>query len=116
VGEAVGIKFMGRARWAVGAVRWITQLDGGGMEFGVQLLALAARPVWVQPAQSATPQAKPGLVLTEDDGAQALLTLPGTFAELRVFELEAQGEVTAVRATGLIQKTARFDLFHISDN
>jgi len=115
VGEAVGIRFIGQARWTIGSVRWITMFDEGGMEFGVQFLAPAAQPVWVQPTIAATPQAKPGLVLksSKPSDTQALLTLPNTFEDLREFEINAQGHVSCVRATGLIEKTARYDLFHV---
>ena len=115
VGEALGIRFLGQARWTIGAVRWLTMFDEGGMEFGVQFLAPAARPVWLQPTIAATPQAKPGLVLKTNKAAptQAVLTLPNTFEDLREFELNAQGDVAIVRATGLIEKTARYELFHV---
>lgn len=115
VGELVGIKFIGRARWTLGAVRWITQLDEGGLEFGVQFIAPAARLVWVQPADSRSPQAKQGLVL-DDDGSEeaALLTGPNLFEDMRVYELEEQGSLWSVRATRLIERTGRFELFHVS--
>jgi hypothetical protein len=115
VGDVVGIKFINRPTWTVGAVRWITQFEEGGMEFGVQFLANAARSVWVQPTNSANPQAKPGLLLTDDEGADSLLTLPSVFGEMRTYEIEAQGEVSTVRATGLIEKTPRFDVFYVSN-
>ena len=114
VGEVVALKLIGRAHWTIGVARWITQLDEGGLEFGVQFLSAAARAVWVQPAHSASPQAKLGIVLADDASAQALLTLPNMFMELRVFELGAEGRVWTVRATGLIERTARFDLFDVS--
>ena len=114
VGDVVGIKFINRASWTVGAVRWITQFEEGGMEFGVQFLANVARSVWVQPTNSANPQAKPGLLLTDDEGADALLTLPSLFGEMRTYEIEAQGEISTVRAAGLIEKTPRFDVFYVS--
>jgi hypothetical protein len=99
----------------VGVVRWITQLDEGGMEFGVQFLAPAASLVWVQPAMSGSPQAKIGLVLEDADAEEAsLLTGPNMYSDLRVFELEEQGSVWSVRATQLIEKTSRFELFHVA--
>jgi hypothetical protein len=109
VGEIVGIKFVDRARWTVAAVRWITMFDEGGMEFGVQFLAPQARMVWVQPSSATTPQAKLSLML--DD---ALITPPNTFSDLREFEVDYEGEVSRVRATGLIEKTGRFEFFHVS--
>jgi hypothetical protein len=114
VGEAVGIKLIGRARWTLGVTRWITQLDDGTMEFGVQFLPGAASSVWVQHAQSGSPQMKPGLILSDEDGAQSLLTVPNMYIDLRIFELEAGGKVSSVRAGGLVEKTARFDLFNVA--
>ena len=115
VGEPVGIKLTGRARWTLGVTRWITQLDEATMEFGVQFLPGAARAVWVQHAQSGSPQMKPGLILADEDGSQSLLTAPNMYIDLRVFEIEERGDVSSVRATGLVEKTARFDLFHVSE-
>ena len=113
IGDVVGIKFIGKGRWAVGAVRWITQLDEGGMEFGVQFLAFGARPVWVQPMDSGSPQMKQGLVLEGGDGEEpALLTLPSLYEDLRIYSLDDQGDKWEVRASSLIEKTPRFDLFH----
>lgn len=117
VGEVLGIKFMGKARWTVGVVRWLTMLDDGGMEFGVQFLAPAARAVGVQSALSSTATAKPGLLLAEEDGfdnADMVLAVPGTYTELREFAVEDQGLVSVMRATSLIEKTGRFDLFHVA--
>lgn len=116
VGEVVGIKLVDRARWTIGVVRWLTMFDEGGMEFGVQFLSSAASMVSVQPTlTAATP--KLGLLLADaDDPAsiEALLTPPNTFADLREFELEQEGVVSLVRATSLIEKTGRFELFHVT--
>ncbi len=117
VGEAVGIKFMGRARWTIGVARWLTSLDDGGLEFGIQFLAPAARTVAVQPTTSAGAQVKLGLMLHESDQSRdsdSLLTPPGTYADLREYEVEEDGNVQLVRATGLVEKTGRFELFQIS--
>ena len=114
VGEVVALKFIGRARWTIGVARWITQLDEGGMEFGVQFLSTAARAVWVQPGNSSSPQAKLGIILAEDGATEALLTLPGIFGDGRAYDLIAGSEVTTVCAAGLIERTARFDLFDVS--
>ena len=114
VGEVVAMKFIGRARWTIGVARWITQVEEGGMEFGVQFLSCAARAVWVQPGHSSSPQAKLGIVLADDGAPEALLTLPGMFTEGRAYDLIAGGEVTTVIAAGLIERTARFDLFDVS--
>ncbi len=118
VGELVAIRFMGRARWTVGVARWITALDEGGMEFGVQFLASDARVVQIQPTiTSASPQARQALMLADDHdpgAADSVLALPNTYSELREFMLDDRGEVSCVRARGLIEKTGRFDLFHVS--
>jgi hypothetical protein len=114
IGDVVGLKFMGKGRWTVGVVRWITQLDEGGMEFGAQFLAFSARPVWVNPTDSASPQMKQGLVFEGGDGEEAaLLTQPGLYAELRAFSVEETGDKFEMRASALIEKTPRFDLFHV---
>jgi hypothetical protein len=115
IGDVVGCKFMGKGRWTIGAVRWITQLDDGGMEFGVQFLAFSARPVWVQPADSASPQMKPGLIFEGGEGEDAtLLTPPNLYEDRRTYSLDDEGDRCEVRATHLIEKTSRFDLFHVS--
>ncbi len=117
VGEAIGIKFLGKAHWTVGVVRWLTMVDEGGMEFGIQFLAPAARYVSVQPTVSAAGQVRPGLLLSEDESfekADTLLTAPGTYSDLREFEIEDEGFVSRVRATTLIERTGRFEIFHIA--
>jgi hypothetical protein len=116
VGEVVGVKLVNRSRWTIGVVRWITIFDEGGMEFGIQFLGTLAKPVWVQPTITTTPQMKPGLLFAFGDSGEAdsLLTLPNMFADLREFEVNEEGMVSMMRATGLIEKTARFDLFHVS--
>ncbi|MEO7743294.1 MAG: hypothetical protein ABIR98_10175 [Usitatibacter sp.] len=114
VGELVGIKSPGKAHWTIGVVRWITIFDEGGIEFGVQYLAPMARMVWVQPTVTTSPQAKLGLMLGDGSQAQdALITPPNTHAELREFEITEEGEVCCVRASGLVEKTGRFELFHV---
>ncbi|APV50129.1 hypothetical protein BWI17_10800 [Betaproteobacteria bacterium GR16-43] len=117
VGEALGIKFLGKSRWTIGVVRWLTMLDDGGMEFGIQFLAPAARVVAVTPSITASGTVKIGLLLYESEGsedADSLLAPPTTYADLREFEMEEDGAVRKVRATSLIEKTGRFELFHIS--
>jgi hypothetical protein len=75
-----------------------------------------AKPVWVQPTITSAPQAKPGLLLAYGNSGEvdSLLTQPNTFADLREFELNEEGMVSCVRATSLIEKTGRFELFHVS--
>jgi cyclic-di-GMP-binding protein len=116
VGEVVGVKLRDRSRWTVGVVRWITIFDEGGMEFGIQFLGSLAKPVWVQPTVTTAPQAKPGLLFAYADSgeADALLTPPNMFSDLREFEINEEGSVSVMRATGLIEKTVRFELFHVS--
>ena len=118
VGDVVGIKQPGNARWTIAAVRWITAYDEGGMEFGVQFLAPRARMVSVQPSISSSgSQGRLGLLLSDPEDpstAETLLTPPGTFSDLREFEVEEDGKVSCVRARRLIEKTVRFELFHVS--
>jgi hypothetical protein len=115
VGEVVGIKQVGKPRWGVGVARWITQLDDGGLEFGLQFLAGEARPVWVQPTIAAQPQAKAALLLPGGPGPGGMLLAPaGTYSELREFEVDDAGQVSCVRATALTEKSARFELFHVA--
>jgi hypothetical protein len=119
VGEVVGVKLGTRARWTVGVARWITMFDEGGMEFGIQFLGTMARPVWVHPTITSAPQAKLGLWLVYGDDANdpdSLLTPPNTYSDLREFELDHEGKVTTVRAATLIEKTGRFELFHVSES
>jgi hypothetical protein len=116
VGEVVGVKLVDRARWTIGVVRWLTMAEEGGMEFGVQFLSPAARMVSIQPTLAAA-SAKLGLLLADADDpetADCLLTPPNTFSDLREFEVEDDGQVSLVRATDLIEKTGRFELFHVS--
>jgi hypothetical protein len=116
VGEIVGVKAPGTGQWIAAVARWITTLDEGGMEFGLQYLAPAACAVWVQATSAATPQAKLGLLLVDEDeaGAELLLTPPNTYSDLREFDLKGDDMQSRVRAAGLIEKTSRFELFHVS--
>jgi hypothetical protein len=116
VGEVVGIKFVGRTRWTVGVVRWLTLLEEEGMEFGVQFIAPAARSVTIQQTANATGAQKLGLLIPEFDpmeSGDSLLAPPLTFGDLREFEVEDKGELSLVRATQLLERTQRFELFHI---
>jgi hypothetical protein len=116
VGEIIGVKAPGTGQWIAAVARWITTLDEGGMEFGLQYLAPAACAVWVQATSAATPQAKLGLLLVDEDeaGAELLLTPPNTYSDLREFDLKGDDMQSRVRAAGLIEKTSRFELFHVS--
>lgn len=116
VGDVIGLKFMGKPRWTIGVVRWLTILDqGSGVEFGAQFLSTAAQLVWMQPTIAASPQAKAALLLADGiGGTDSLLAPLNTYSDLREFEVEHDGHVSTVRATNLIEKTARFELFHVS--
>ncbi len=117
VGEVIGIKFVGNLHWTVGVVRWLTMLDEGGMEFGIQFIAPASRYVAVQPTVTSSGQVRPGLLLSESgnfDEPDMLLTSPATYSDLREFEIDDEGFITRVRATSLIERTGRFDLFHVA--
>ena len=118
VGEVVGIKQTHRPRWRIAVVRWITVYEEGGMEFGVQFLAPWARCVMVAPTiAAANTQPRQGLLLADEDETdryETLLSPPNTYSELREFELEAGDQSLHVRARGLREKTARFDLFDVS--
>ncbi|HST02575.1 MAG TPA: hypothetical protein VLJ84_13035, partial [Usitatibacter sp.] len=61
-------------------------------------------------------QARQGLFMTDEEGADSLLTPPGLYADLRVYEVQVNGESATVRATGLIEKNARFDVFYVSSD
>jgi hypothetical protein len=52
--------------------------------------------------------------MTDEEGADSLLTPAGLYAELRVYQVQADGETSTVRATGLIEKNGRFDVFYVS--
>jgi hypothetical protein len=56
---------------------------------------------------------KQGLVLEGGDGEEpALLTLPSLYEDLRTYSLDDDGDNWEVRASSLIEKTPRFELFH----
>jgi cyclic-di-GMP-binding protein len=119
VGEVLGIRMMGRPRWIVGLVRWITAGDGGAFEFGMQFLAPGARAVWVRPTISASPQSKPGLLLERalrDASAEALLAPTGLFSEMRELEVDEAGESRIVRATEAVERTAKVDVFGFTNS
>ena len=116
VGDVIGVKIPGKPAWMAAVARWITTLDDGGLEFGLQFLAPAACPVWIQPAAAAAPQAKLGLLLVDEadeSGGELLLTPPSTYSDLREFELKGEDMLSRVRAGALIESTARFELFHV---
>lgn len=117
VGEVIGIRSMGKAAWTIGVVRWLTMLEEGAMEFGIQFLAPAAHLVALQPTIASIGAVRTALLLSEDEdfaSADTVLAPPATYSDLREYELEDNGLVSTVRATSLIEKTGRFELFHVS--
>jgi len=115
VGEIVGVRVPGKKHWTVAVLRWITTLEDGSAEFGLQYIGAAERAVWVQATISASLQSKPGLLIADEDspGAHLLATPSNTYSELREFDLQAEGFSARVRAAGVIELTGRFDLFHL---
>jgi cyclic-di-GMP-binding protein len=114
VGEIVGIRAPGKDLWTVGVTRWITGLDDGTTEFGVQFFANAICAVWVKDA-APTSARKLGLLVAEgDDNAdESLLAPPNTYSSEGEFELRGEGFRSRVRASTLVEKTAHFELFHV---
>ncbi len=114
VGETVGVRFVGGRTWNIGIVRWLALLEGNALEFGVELVAPAAVSVTIEPTIGSNGKPTPALMLFSlmpDTESDTVLTAPETFADLREFELNAQGDLIRVRATTLIERTSRFDMF-----
>ena len=114
VGEAVGVRFMGGRSWNVGVVRWLTLLEGNALEFGVELVAPAAVSITIEPTIGTSGKPAPALMLfplMPESESDTLLTAAETFADLREFELNANEDLLHVRATTLIERTSRFDMF-----
>ena len=116
VGEMIGVRVPGKKHWTVAVLRWITTLEDGSAEFGLQYVGMAERAVWVQATISSSLQSKPGLLIADEDspGTHLLATPPNTYSELREFDLQAENFSARVRAGGLIELTGRFDLFHLA--
>ncbi len=114
VGEVVGVRFIGGRNWNVGVVRWLTLLEGDALEFGVELLSPAAASITIEPTIGSGAKPMPALVLQNTNPEwdnDTVLALTDTFADLREFELIEHDEITVVRATTLLERTSRFDLF-----
>jgi hypothetical protein len=111
VGEIAGIKLPGKAHWAIGAVRWVTVFEDGGMEFGLQYLASMARSVtvaaWGQPSGQ-------GLLMEDRQGKPTLVTSPNAFSHLRELELEDRGDSVLVKPADVVEVTHRFELFNVT--
>ena len=114
VGEVVGVRFVGGRTWNVGIVRWLTSLEGSALEFGVELISPSAASITIEATIGSGTKPAPALVLqntTPGWDNDTLITLTDTFSDLREFELIERGEITLVRATTLVERTSRFDLF-----
>jgi hypothetical protein len=110
VGEVAGIKLHGKPHWAVGAVRWVTVFEDGGMEFGLQYLAPRARFVTV--AAWGAPSG-PGLLLGSEGGTALLLTSPGAFSHIKELEVVDAGDARLVYPAGVVEITAHFEVFRL---
>jgi hypothetical protein len=114
VGEIVGIRAAGKALWMIGAARWITALDDGTTEFGVQFFASAVCAVWVKnTSSSAAPKLGVLLADAEEFPRESLLTPPNAYSNKGEYELRGEGFRSRVQAADLIEKNARFELFHV---
>jgi cyclic-di-GMP-binding protein len=117
VGEAIGVRFAGGQAWNVGVVRWLNVLENNDIEFGVELIAPSAQPIEIEPTISSSSKVQPALKLPSmlaEGESEALLTYPDTFSDLREFELNDGQERSFIRATGLIEKTSRFEIFQFN--
>jgi hypothetical protein len=110
VGEIAGIKLPGKAHWAVGAVRWVTVFDDGGMEFGLQYLAQVARAVTVAGWGAAS---GPGLLIEDHEGRPTLITSPNAFSHLKEIELDDRGDSVVVQPSNVVEVTHRFEVFTV---
>lgn len=113
VGDVVGVKAAGKALWAIGVARWIGALEGGTTEFGVQFFADAVCAIWIRTAGGGTRRLGILLHEGEEPGREVVLAPPGTFVAEREFQLRGEDYRARVRATGLVEGNARFDLFHV---
>lgn len=114
VGEVVGVRFMGGRSWNIGVVRWLSLLEANAMEFGVELISPAAASITIEPTIGGGGRPMPALMLLNSPTGgdhDTVLSLADTYADLREFELAENEEITVVRATSLIERTSRFDLF-----
>jgi hypothetical protein len=114
VGESVGVRFVGGRSWNVGIIRWLTLLPGDALEFGVELVAPAADAIYIEPTIGGGGRGMPALrlyPLLPGADCDTLLTSPDTFADLREFDLRDAESTQTVRATTLVERTSRFDMF-----
>lgn len=114
VGEAIGVRFVGGSAWNLGVVRWLTLLEGNALEFGMELLSPAGYAVTVEPTIGSNGRAIQALLLASTHPElppDTVMSVTDTFADLREFSLNDHGELSTVRATTLIERTSKFDLF-----
>jgi hypothetical protein len=114
VGETVGVRFVGGRTWNVGVVRWLTLLEGNALEFGVELVAPAAIAITIEPTIGSSGKPMSALMLfplMPDAESDTVMTNTETFSDLREFEINAMGDLLRVRATTLVERTSRFDMF-----
>ena len=114
VGEAIGVRFVGGRTWNVGIVRWLTLLEGNALEFGMELISPAGYSVSMEATVGSSGRAAPAILLATshpEAPPDTVLSASDTFADLREFTLNDHGEVSTVRATTLIERTSKFDLF-----
>jgi cyclic-di-GMP-binding protein len=114
VGEVVGVRFIGGRSWNVGVVRWLTVLEGNEMEFGVELISPKVASVTIEATIANNHKPLGALAISsiaETAGSHTILTPPDTFSDLREYEINDHGTLSTVRATELLERTARFDLF-----
>jgi hypothetical protein len=110
VGELIGVREPGNASCTIGAVRWLSALTDASVECGVELLADSSRAVSVRPtiASFPTPQ-RDALVIESRGSERSLLTAPGMFSQLRELEIHDGVDSSCVRATRMIDRTARYE-------
>ncbi len=114
VGEAIGVRFAAGRGWNLGIVRWLSLQEGSALEFGMELISPTGYSVLLEATAGASTKVIPALLLSASHPevpSDTVLTLPDTFADLRAFALDDHGEISNVRATTLIEHTAKFDLF-----
>lgn len=117
VGEAVGIRPIGGRHWQAGVVRWLAVVDTDAIEFGVELIAPTTRTVHIEPTANATMSRAVSAVLLGSGGAEGeidmLLAAIDTYTPAREFAYNDGLRPVKVRATTLVERTARFDLFQM---
>jgi len=108
-GQLVSVRVRGRAALLLGAIRWLQEVQDGGLHVGVQLLA--GTPVPVALTRTEGDRAGPALALPAVAALQSpssLLVVPGTFDGPRIVEIHDH-ERTRVQLTGLLESGADFE-------